>query len=276
MKNLISIISFSTFATGILVNLLCVFFTFHYRFFAGLIFEYYLNFIDNFVPKQGIKTDYIITNIENLNIFEEALGISFFGFTLLFSCIFFFFFFLRNLVYTNIYYVFYLYIFFFFLGYIFFRFDHFLFFYEETPSQCLVADMELTLNLVIDLSKYFVIILFFFSPLFIIPFFYFFRFIVFFVYFYTEKDIFVFYNNEPPIKEEMDLIKKSSFDYLFYEKTSGILEMIIKLESEQFLLTNTIYNKLLFNLILFNYISCIFVEFYKKIILRKKWDSNPR
>ena len=118
MKKFTYIICFFTFFSGITINLLFLILTFKFRFFAGPIFEFYLNFIDTFIPKQGIKVDYIITNIENLNLFEEALGISFFGLTLGFSCIIFFLYFLRFLFHMKFFFLVFFYVIFFFLGYL--------------------------------------------------------------------------------------------------------------------------------------------------------------
>lgn len=281
MKKFTFLICFFTFLTGIFINLLLILFTFKFRFFAGPVFEFYLNFIDTFLPKQGIQIDYIITNIENLNLFEEALGISFFGLTLCFSCIFFFFNFFRKLVYINYFFIIFFYTLLFFLGFFLFGFKHFLFFYEETPSQCLITDMELTLNLVIDLSKYFVIILFFFTPLFFFPFFFFLRFFIFFLYFYTEKEIFIFYNNEPPISNfiESNLDNNNiTYKSFFFFNENLQLELIFEkiLTTFKFFFFSSLFSQLLITLIIFNYISCLCFFFFKFIILRKKWDLNPR
>jgi hypothetical protein len=278
MKKFTIFICFFTFITGILINLFIFFLAFHFRFFAGPIFEFYLNFIDNFVPKQGINVDYIVTNIENLNLFEEALGISFFGLTLCFSCIFFFLAFLRNLFHINFYFLIFMYIFFFFLGFFLFGFKHFIFFYEETPSQCLVTDMNLTLNLVIDLSKYFVIILFFFTPLFFIPFFFFLRYFIFFLYFYTEKEIFIFYNNEPPLSNLIDNYINIKYNNFFFLNTNSQLELFFEkiLTTIFFFFEKSLFYQLILTLFLFNYIFCFFFLFFKYTILRKKWDLNPR
>jgi hypothetical protein len=278
MKKSFYIICFFTFFSGIFLNFLFFLLTFKFRFFAGPIFEFYLNFIDNFLPKHGIQIDYIITNIENLNLFEEALGFSFFCLTLIISCLFFIFFFLRHLFHFKIFYIILSYFFLFFLGYFFFGFKHFFFFYEETPSQCLVTDMELTLNLVIDLSKYFVILLFFITPLFFIPFFFFLRYFILLIYFFKEKEIFNFYNNEPLLQNITNNNKNILFKekILFFENENTFLELTSENKINYVIFTKSLFIELLFTFFFFNYLSCFIYIFFKTIILRKKWDLNPR
>lgn len=277
MKKSFNVICFFTFFSGIFINFVFFILTFKFRFFAGPFFDFYLNFLNNFLPKQGIKIDYIVTNIENLNLFEETLGFSFFFLTLLVSCLFFFFSFIRHLVHFNLFFFIFFYFLLFIIGYNIFAFEHFFIFFKETPSQCLITDMELTLNLVIDLSKYFVIVIFFFFPLFFIPLFFFFRYIVLFFYFFKEKNFLTFYNNEPLLhnftKIESEAIKGKNF---FFENTNTFLELIDEHKLNYEFFTKSLFIQFLFIFYIFNYISCFIYIFFKTIVIRKKWDLNPR
>lgn len=282
MKKLVSLVCFVTFFSGIFINIYLLILTFRFRFFAGFIFDFYLNFIEEFFTKQGIKVDYIITNIENLNLFEEALSVFFFGLTILGSTLCFFLFFLRTTFYFSFIFIFLSFIFLIIVGNILFEFKHFKFFFDDIPSQCLVSDMELTLNLIVDLSKSFVIMLFLLIPLIFYPFFFFFRFFILFLYIYTEKELFVFYNNEDFGKESLiEYITDNSLDYCFYETNLNLIHFK-SLNNETFYslylynFNYSLFSQLIISFFFFNYISCYIYFFFFSLILRKKWDSNPR
>lgn len=281
MKKIISLVCFFTFFSGIFVNIFILILTFRFRFFAGFIFDFYLNFLEEFFTKDGIKIDYIITNIENLNLFEEALSIFFFGLTLLGSTLLFILFFFRTIFYFSFYFIYFFFFFLIVLGNYLFGFKHFKFFFDDVPSQCLVADMELTLNLIVDLSKSFVIILFILIPLIFYPFFFFFRFFILFIYIYTEKELFVFYNNEYFGNENMIENFKDSVEFYFFETTLNLINFK-SLNSYTFFnlnfynLNTSLFSQLIISFFFFYYISCYIYIFFKYFVKRKKWDSNPR
>lgn len=281
MKKIISLVCFFTFFSGIFVNIFILILTFRFRFFAGFIFDFYLNFLEEFFTKDGIKIDYIVTNIENLNIFEEALSIFFFGLTLLGSTLLFIIFFLRTIFYFPFYFILICFFFLVFFGNYLFEFKHFKFFFDDVPSQCLVADMELTLNLIVDLSKSFVIILFILIPLVFYPFFFFFRFLILFIYIYTEKELFVFYNNEYFGNTDFIQDIKNSVEFDFFETTLNLINFKLLNNNNFFTsylynLNSSLFSQLIVSFFFFNYISCYIYFFYKYFVKRKKWDSNPR